>query len=90
MYRVCKSGGWVYVLDVDREASWKEARGFVDHWKWVVPMTRPLVTLHFLTFVAGQGVRKADLLRLFESTGFKERHVQKIVGHPFVAALGIK
>ena len=90
MYRVCKKGGWVYVIEADRDASWKEARDFVSHWKWMVPVTRPIVSLHFLTFVAGQGVRKASLLGLFQSTGFRESYVQKIVGHPFVAALGIK
>lgn len=90
MRRVCKKGGRVCVLEVDRDSTWEEARGFVSRWKWVMPGTRPLANLYFLRFVAGQGTSAKEMTDLFRACVFRERHVQKVPGQPFLIALAIR
>ena len=90
MLRVCREGGWVCVIEVDRDLSWKDTKAFVDRWKRVVPGTRPFLYGYFHRFVAGQGVSENEMITLFGDAGFSSVKVQKVQGQPFVVGLGMK
>jgi ubiquinone/menaquinone biosynthesis C-methylase UbiE len=90
MRRVCREGGSVCVIEVDRDLTWRDTKAFVGRWKRVFPGTRPFLYVYFRRFVAGQGVSEMELSSLFGDVGFTSIEVQKVPGHPLLAGLGIK
>lgn len=90
MKRVCREGGSVCVIEVNKGLSWEETRRFVGRWRWVLPGTRPLLYAHFRRFVAGQGLLPEELASLYRDVGFRSVDVQRTPGEPFVVGLGIK
>lgn len=89
MRRVCRQGGTVCVIEVDRDLSLEDAAGFVSRWRWVLPGTRRFCSEYFVRFVGRQGVTEGELVTLFRDTGFSSVNVQKVPGQPFVAGVGI-
>jgi ubiquinone/menaquinone biosynthesis C-methylase UbiE len=87
---VCREGGSVWVIEVDRELAWEDTKAFVERWKWVLPGTRWLMHGYFYRFVAGQGVSVKEMKDLFGQAGFASVKVQKTPGQPFVVGLGRK
>jgi ubiquinone/menaquinone biosynthesis C-methylase UbiE len=88
MRRVCREGGTVCVIEVDRDLSREAAMGFVNRWKWVLPGTRRLCSEYFVRFVAGQGLTERELVTLFTDAGLSCVDVQRVPGQPFVVGLG--
>ena len=90
MRRVCREGGSVCVIEVDRDLAWKDAKAFVNRWKWVIPGTRPFLYVYFFRFVGGQGISERELNDLFGNAGFSSVDVRKVAGQPFVVGVGNK
>ncbi len=90
MRRVCREGGSVCVIEVDRDLTRESARGFVDRWRWVFPGTRRLLSAYFQRFVAGQGLTEDALRASLCSAGFSSVEVRRVPDQPFVFGLGIK
>jgi ubiquinone/menaquinone biosynthesis C-methylase UbiE len=90
MRRVCREGGSVCVIEVDKELSREATRNFVRRWRWVLPGTRPLLHAYFRRFVAGQGLSAQELRALYEDAGFSSVQVQKTQGLPFIIGTGTK
>lgn len=90
MRRICRKGGSVCVIEVDRDLSWGAARGFVDRWRWVFPGTRRLLSAYFHRFVAGQGLTEDGLRASLCSVGFSSVEVRRVPEQPFVVGFGIK
>ncbi len=88
MQRVCREGGTVCVIEVDRDLSREAAMGFVNRWRWVLPGTHRLCAEYFVRFVGRQGLAEGELDNLFRDTGFSSITVQKVPGQPFVAGIG--
>lgn len=90
MRRVCRQGGSVCVIEVNKDLSWAETKRFVDRWRWVLPGTRPVLYAHFRRFVAGQGLSGEELAAMYKDAGFRSADVRRTPGHPFVVGLGIR
>jgi ubiquinone/menaquinone biosynthesis C-methylase UbiE len=90
MQRICKQGGSVCVIEVDKGLSWEATKNFVGRWRWVFPGTRPLLYAYFRRFVAGQGLSVQELSALYEDAGFSSVQAQKTPGLPFVIGMGAK
>ena len=90
MQRVCREGGTVCVIEVDRDLSREAAAGFVNRWRWVLPGTRRLCSEYFVRFVAGQGLTERELVSLFSDAGLSSVDVQRVPGQPFVVGLGCR
>jgi ubiquinone/menaquinone biosynthesis C-methylase UbiE len=88
MQRVCKEGGTVCVIEVDRDLSREATRGFVKKWRWVLPDTRWLCSEYFVRFVAGQGLTERELVTLFVDAGLSSVNVQRVPGQPFIVGIG--
>jgi len=90
MRRVCREGGTICVIEVDRDLSREAALGFVNRWRWVLPGTRRLCSEYFVRLVAGQGLTERELLSLFGDAGLSSVDVQRAPGEPFVVGIGIR
>jgi len=90
MLRVCRPGGTIYIFEVDKEADWNSAKGFVSRWNLLVPWERPLITLYFKLFVSAQRLTDTGLLSLMKDVGIENPNVQRIVEHPVVIGIGKK
>jgi ubiquinone/menaquinone biosynthesis C-methylase UbiE len=88
MRRVCREGGTVCVIEVDRESSREAAAHFVNRWRWVLPGTRRLCSEYFVRFVAGQGLTEKELVTLFGDAGLSSVNVQRVPDQPFVVGFG--
>ena len=89
MQRVCRQGGTICVIEVDRELSREAASGFVNRWKWVLPGTHRLCSEYFVRFVAGQGLSERELATLFRDAGLSSVNVERVPGQPFVVGMGV-
>jgi ubiquinone/menaquinone biosynthesis C-methylase UbiE len=90
MRRVCREGGSVFVMEVDRRVGGEDARCFVRRWKWVFPGTRGPLSWYFRRFVAGQGVTAGELADLLRDAGLSSVSVRKVPGQPFVVGAGTR
>jgi ubiquinone/menaquinone biosynthesis C-methylase UbiE len=90
MRRVCREGGTVFVIEVDRELSREAAVHFVNRWRWVLPGTRRLCSEYFVRFVAGQGLTESELVTLFSDAGMSSVNVQRVPDQPFVVGFGCR
>lgn len=88
MQRVCREGGTICVIEVDRDLSREAAAHFVNRWRWVLPGTRRLCSEYFIRFVAGQGLAERELITLFGDCGLSSVDVQKVPDQPFVVGFG--
>jgi ubiquinone/menaquinone biosynthesis C-methylase UbiE len=88
MQRVCREGGTICVIEVDRDLSREAAAHFVKRWRWVLPGTRRLCSEYFIRFVAGQGLTERELVTLFGDCGLSSVDVQRVPDQPFVIGLG--
>jgi ubiquinone/menaquinone biosynthesis C-methylase UbiE len=88
MQRVCREGGTVCVIEVDRDLSREAAVVFVNRWRWVFPGTRRLCSEYFVRFVAGQGLTERELVTLFDDSGLSSANVQRVPDQPFVVGVG--
>ena len=90
MHRVCKKNGSMYVVEVDIDSTFHEARDFAARWKYRLPGSLPLLTRYFRKFIVGQGVGEYHLLDLIKKSGFDTAYVKKIPSQPLLVGLGIK
>jgi ubiquinone/menaquinone biosynthesis C-methylase UbiE len=89
MRRVCKPGGRVWVIEVNRGCTKKEARDFAYRWR-VLPVYKPFAAWYFRRYVAGQGLDREELAAYLHKAGFKESYVQNVPQQPLLIGLGIK
>jgi len=90
MQRVCREGGTICVIEVDRDLTREATEGFVNRWRWVLPGTRRLCSEYFVRFVAGQGLTEKELVNLFNDAGLSSFSVERVPDQPFVVGLGAK
>jgi ubiquinone/menaquinone biosynthesis C-methylase UbiE len=90
MRRVCREGGTICVIEVDRDLTREAAEGFVNRWRWVLPGTRRLCSGYFVRFVAGQGLTEKELVTLFNDAGLSSVNVRRVPDQPFVVGFGYR
>ena len=88
MRRVCKKGGWIYVLETYTDCTNQDVKNFVDFWHVQIPGIRQIAQWYFRKYIAGQGFSKDELENLCRSGGMNEVYVQQIPDQPLIMAMG--
>ncbi|MCP4123186.1 MAG: class I SAM-dependent methyltransferase [Bacteroidetes bacterium] len=87
--RVLKSGGRLFILEVDRSASWSDCRNFVK--KWRLPFfTLPANLIFFKGVVAANSLNLAEAEHLWEQLALDNSEVERISGLPALLMSGVK